>query len=333
MKKSCFLACLLLAGCASSSPTVSNEPEQLSTTFFAMDTYMTINLSTGNTSALKEIEAYVIALDDKWSNTKNDSEITKLNTKKSGRLSQDTLDLLTYAKDLSQKTNGDFDITVYPIVHEWGFTTSEYNVPSKNVLASLLQHVDYTNVHIDGDQVTLSGDTEITLGSLAKGYVADEIVAILESHDISTAIIDLGGNVHAHGPKADGTDWMIGIRDPIENEGLCAAVAVADKAVVTSGGYERFFQVDDQRYWHIINPHTGYPVNNGILSTTIIADDGMYADALSTALFAMGVDRAIAFYQEHKDFDFILITDSTMYITEGLNFSLQSAQRNVVIID
>lgn len=311
----CTLISLIsvVSGCTSN---VQDE-ELKNISFFALDTFIDINITNGNTSALEETKDYLSGMDKLWSTTDENSEIYILNQEKNLELSQESIDILNSAHILSEQTNGAFDISVHPIVEAWGFTTDERRVPPQNEIDELLQYVDYKNVNIDDALVTLYGETEITLGGIAKGYLADKTVEILESHGIHSGVINLGGNIHAMGTKEDGDFWKIGINAP-DDKDVLGIIEVADKAVVTSGGYERYFIEDNNLYWHIMNPQSGRPAFNGILSTTIICSSGMYADVLSTSLFVMGVDSAMSFYREHRDFEAILVTADTIYITQGI---------------
>ena len=165
---------------------------------------------------------------------------------------------------------------------------------------------------------------ELDLGAVAKGYTGDRVMERFRAAGVTSAIISLGGNVQALGTKPDGSLWQVAVQDP-EGSGYAAVLSVADKAVITSGGYERYFEEDGKIYWHIIDPATGRPAENGLESVTIAADSGVLADGLSTALFVMGANKAAEYWRTNGGFDFILIDDGgTVTITEGLEdcFSL-----------
>lgn len=331
MKKS-LIACgvlLLLCSCSGASDAEdvadTTDAEQTSLTFFAMDTYVSVALTQGNGEALAEVEAYVLGLEALWATTLESSEVSQLNQEKSLVVSDETLQLLEYACAFSEQVSGAFDISIYPVVKAWGFTTYDYNIPSQSELDTLLTAVNYQDIEMDGNQITLAPDMEIDLGGLAKGYIADGIEAILRDHGVESAMIDLGGNVQLVGSKSDGSQWMVGVSSP-DGTDILGGLALTDKAVVTSGGYERYFTDDDGNvYWHIMNPQTGYPADSGIVSVTIVSDSGIYADGLSTSLFVMGLEEASEFWVEHQDFEAVLITDTQdVYVTQGLmdSFSL-----------
>ena len=164
---------------------------------------------------------------------------------------------------------------------------------------------------------------ELDLGAVAKGYAGDRIMDLFRSTGMIYSIVELGGNVQALGTKPDGSPWRVAVQAP--EGGYAGALEIVGKAVVTSGGYQRYFEQDGQIYCHIMDPATGRPVENGLASVTIVADRGIQADALSTALFVMGRERAEAYWRAHQDFDFILLgEDGTAAVTEGLedSFSL-----------
>ena len=315
-------AICLLAGC---SPTPGGQPEN-SLSFFAMDTYMNIRAWGADNELMNEIEGRVADLEAVLSSTADTSEISALNRGETVTLSGETESLLREALRLCGLTNGALDISVYPIVKAWGFTTEAYRVPDQSEIDGLLENVDYSRISLDGGSLALPEGMEIDLGSVAKGYTGDVIVSMLKEAGIKSAILDLGGNIQALGKKADGSLWRIAVRDP-DGTDTIGVLSVADKAVITSGGYERYF-IDDEGVlrWHIMDPETGYPADSGLLSVTIIGDSGVYCDALSTALFVMGLDDAVSFHHEHSDFDMVLVADDgVIYVTRGINEAFEPA--------
>ena len=192
---------------------------------------------------------------------------------------------------------------------------------------ALLAHVDYTKIDFDRKQsaVTLPPDMEIDLGSVAKGYTGDQILSLLREADVTSALLNLGGNVQALGSKPDGSPWRIGVQNPL-GDGYIGVLEVTDQAVITSGGYERYFVEDGKTYWHIIDPATGAPAHSGLISVTIIGGSGLMCDGLSTALFVMGLEDAAQFWRETGNFEAVFVTeDGQITITEGLTdrFSLE----------
>ena len=175
--------------------------------------------------------------------------------------------------------------------------------------------------------------TLIDFGGIAKGYTSSRIMDIYKDNGITSGLVNLGGNVQALGTKTDGTKWKIAVQSPDDTEDYLGILSVQDKAVITSGGYERYFEQDGVTYHHIIDPKTGYPAESGLVSVTIVSDDGTLADGLSTSLFIMGEEKAADFWREHKDdFDAILMSDDgTLYVTEGLENDF-STERTVEII-
>ncbi|MBO6046767.1 MAG: FAD:protein FMN transferase [Erysipelotrichaceae bacterium] len=305
-----FLLCLtLLTGCQSATL------EEHTLSFTAMNTYMSIRIYGGSDDLLQEIKEKVEEIDATVSVTNSDSEIYQLNHHHQAQVTDHTWNILSQALPLCQDTDGALDLSIYPVVKAWGFTTKKYRVPSSKEIKNLLQHVDYRAVKLANQQVTLKKDMAIDLGSVTKGYTTQLIIDELKAHHIKSAIVDFGGNVHTLGHKTDGSQWTIGVKAPETGE-AAATITINDLAVITSGGYERYFEENGHIYCHIIDPHTGYPVENGVSSVTIIGDNGLRCDALSTALFVKGKDKAIAYYQSHHDFDMIIMTnDHKIYVT------------------
>ena len=325
------LAFILLAGCTPMP--VQTEPAA-ERTFFAMDTVMTLRLyAGGDESLLEQAEDQVQELESLLSVTGENSEIYALNRDGEAELSPETAELLGAALDLCRRTGGALDISIYPVLRTWGFTTGEYAVPSEDSLSALLPLVDYTRVDLNGSTASLPGGMEIDLGSVAKGYTGDALAHLLKENGVTSALLDLGGNIQAVGAKPDGSPWRVGVRDP-EGDGNVGVVEVTDKAVITSGGYERYFEQDGVRYWHILDPKTGKPARNGLASVTVVGENGLLCDALSTALFVMGLDKALDHWRQYQDFEAVFILeDGSVTITAGLEdiFTLTQKTRALTV--
>lgn len=311
-----LLAVLLLSGCA---------PKEHVSTLLAMDTVMELTAyGDGGEQALADAVKLIQELDGLLSTTDEGSEIYAANHGQAVALSEYTADLLDRALALCADTGGALDVTIYPVVRAWGFTTGQYQVPGEEALSALLEHVDYRRISLSGDTLTLPGGTELDFGAVAKGYTGDRIMELFRAAGLRSAKITLGGNIQTLGTKPDGSLWRVGIKDPT-GDSYAAVVEVDGKAVVTSGGYERYFEENGVRYCHIIDPATGYPAQSGLQSVTIVSESGVLADGLSTALFVMGRDAAVEYWRTRDDFDFILIgEDGTVTISEGIegSFSL-----------
>ena len=205
-------------------------------------------------------------------------------------------------------------------------------MPESSEIADVLKHVSYTNVEVNGQQVTLSDGASIDLGGIAKGYTSLRVIQIMKDCGIEHAIINLGGNVQVLGTKTDGSDWRVAIQNPDSESSYLGVLSTADKAVITSGGYERYFEQDGQVYHHIIDPQTGYPSESDLTSVTIVCSDGTTADALSTALFVMGLDGAKELYRSGSlDFEMILYDGSRVYVSEGIADSFSTNMNTEII--
>jgi len=262
-------------------------------------------------------------LDELLSTGNEESEIAQLNQNKSATLSEDAGYLVERALELNKETDGAFDIAIYPVMEAWGFPTQNYQVPTADTLESLLKLADASQIIYDEDSRKISFGQEgmkIDLGGIAKGYTSSRIMEIYKENNISSGLVNLGGNVQALGTKTDGSKWRVAVQSPDDTEDYLGILSVEDKAVITSGGYERYFEQDGKTYHHIIDPKTGYPAENGLTSVTVVSEDGTLADGLSTSLFIMGKDKAIEFWRAHSDeFDIIMLTDEgKLYVTEGI---------------
>lgn len=301
-----------------------NSDGFIEASFFAMDTYMEIKAFDSGEYNLHDIVEMIQELGKQLSVTGAQSDVAVINKSGSGDIENDVLELLETALEMCKDTDGALDITIYPIVKTWGFTTGEYKVPDDAEISELLKYVDYEAVLLDGNRVTIPENVQIDFGAFAKGYAADKTAELLRESGVKSAFANLGGNIYAVGTKPNGEKWNVGVKSPFDGEVL-GVVACEDKAVVTSGGYERYFEENGETYWHIIDPDTGKPAKNGLLSVSVIGENATKCDALSTALFIMGLEEAGEYLKSHGDFDAVFVLDNgDVYITQGLekDFSL-----------
>ena len=248
------------------------------------------------------------------SKTVEGSDIWKLNHANGNpvEVHPETAALLRLAIEIGRCSDGAFDVTIAPVSAMWDFNTDDPAVPDREALRIAAACVDYRNIVLDGNTVTLNNGAQIDLGGIAKGYIADRVAAYLREQGVTSACINMGGNVVTIGTKPDGGLWTVGIRDPKGTPDQSEEVLLlSDSAVVTSGNYERFFEIDGIRYHHILNPDTGMPVSNGIASVTIIGTRSDLCDALSTACFVLGEERSKPILEQFGVRAIFLYTDGT----------------------
>jgi thiamine biosynthesis lipoprotein len=283
-------------------------------------------------SNVKSAVAYYESL---FSVTDRGSDVYRANNSggESVEVALETEALVFSALRMCALTDGALDISVYPVVRAWGFTTERYRIPPEEELAELLRHVDHSRIGVDPGtaRITVPDGMMIDLGSVAKGYIGDMLRNTLVSSGAASAIISLGGDVMTYGVKPDRTPWLIAVRNPaVAADRFLGVISVTGSgAVMTSGGYERNFTGPDGTvYHHIIDPATGYPADSGLISVTVASSGdfaGFYGDALSTAMLVLGKDAALRIWRQLEgaifgvSFDLILVTDSgEVVITPGL---------------
>ncbi|MBR5513380.1 MAG: FAD:protein FMN transferase [Ruminococcus sp.] len=291
---------------------------------FAMDTYMNIVAYGENADiTLNSAESEIYRLEKILSVTDENSEVYKLNNShgKTVAVCEDFVNLLDFSTGFAEKTEGYFDISIYPLLRLWGFTTGDYKIPTQEEIDNMLKYVDYSKINTNENEVTLPSGFEVDFGAVAKGYTSDKVADILKENGIKSAIINLGGNVHALGKKPDGSMWNVAVTNPLSPDDTLGILMVTDKAVVTSGNYQRYFTGDDgKNYCHIINPFTGYPVENGLASVTVIGESGLMCDTLSTALFVMGKEKAVEFMADRPNMSYILAEENgNITISENIS--------------
>ena len=315
---------LLFTGCTAQSP------QEVQMDVFAMDTYMDLRVSAPDGNALlREASARITELEKTLSVTQPDSDISRINAAGGSPVpvSSDTAAILREALDIGAESGGSLDITIYPLLRAWGFTTDTQQVPSGEEITSLLPAVDASAISLDGDTVTIPADAMLDVGALAKGYTSDAVISLFRENGAVSAIISLGGNVQTLGTKPDGSLWTVGITDPFAPSEILGTLKVGECAVITSGNYERWFEEDGVRYWHILDPADGCPADNGLVSVTVVGESGLTCDALSTALFIEGTDKAAEHWRRRDDFEMLCVTeDGKILLTEGLEdcFTKQS---------
>ena len=299
-----------------------------------MDTVMRLTAyGSRSEEAVDAAIAEIQRLDALLSTGSASSEITRLNGAGGGPVSEDTGCLLTAALSLYRETGGLFDCTIYPLMELWGFPTKAYHVPTESELAAVLPLVDAAGVQFDGRTLLLAEGQRMDFGGIAKGYASQRVIEIFRTYGVTSAMAYLGGNIQVLGTKPDGSSWRIGIQDPDGTTGAALAVLpVRDRAVVTSGGYERYFVEDGKTYIHILDPRTGCPAESDLLSVTVVAEDGTLADALSTSLFIMGRKGAEEYWRKSGGaFDMVLVAeDRTLYVTEGIGGSIEAKDKELL---
>lgn len=334
--KKIFYAGLIFIILVSSAGCGLGPPQPAETEEFALGTIINQQVYGDNAEkAADELSTRIKELDALWTINQSGGDINKLNNnagKGDVTLKPETIDILMKARRLSALSDGTaFDITVAPLVKAWGIGTDHARVPSEDVLRRLVALVDYRDVQVNEAAQSASlpkAGQMVDLGGIAKGYIGDLAKQIYKKNGITSAFVNLGGNVVVLGCKPDGEAWRVGIQDPRGQNGeIVGVVDVIDRAVVTSGDYQRYFEKDGKRYCHIIDPKTGYPADSGLMSVTIIAASSTEADGMSKA-YVLGLKKGLQLVERYGKAEAIFITkDKKIYVTPGLKgkFHLEDA--------
>ncbi len=282
-------------GCGQEAP--------LTRSWVALDTAVSVTLydQEAPLEKLDECVELVKRYEALFSRTNPDSDISRINAAGGEwvTVAPETVTLLQKAVKLGEQTDGAFDITVAPVMDLWDFTGDNPALPGEDALKQATALVDYTGIEIDGERVRLKHPgMALDVGSIAKGYIADQLGITLWKSLDDGSIIDLGGNIFAVGKK-NGQPFEVGIRDPLDKDKLAGTLSVTHTAVVTSGVYERGFDLDGVRYHHLLDPATGYPVQNGLASVTVRATSATEGDALSTACFVLGEEKGMKLIEKY----------------------------------
>lgn len=323
MKKRCLplllTAALLLAGL---SGCAAPRVKQTATGFY-FDTVVHMTIYWKDDAPLKKALEKCAYYENLLSKTVEGSDVWRINHADGARVPVDgeTRDIMEKALDYARRSGGAFDITVEPCVALWDFTDSaKAALPDVAALAAAAAKVDYTRVDLNDNGVKLGPGQTIDLGAIAKGYIADRISDLLKEAGVESGLLNFGGNVQTIGNKTDGTPWNVGVQDPRSAQGESIAVMpTTDAAVVTSGIYERGFTIDGVRYHHILDPSTGWPIQNDLAGVSIFTDSSFDGDALSTTLFALGEKDGLALAEELEGVEVLFITrEDALSYTRGL---------------
>lgn len=289
----------------------ANEP--ISKSGFYFDTMIQITLyDSKDYSLIDSCFSYCEEFENLVSRTVETSDISRINHAAGApvKVSDTTIELLKTAIYYGDLTNGAFDITVAPLTTLWDFKNNPGEVPNADDIVSALSHVNYKTISIDGNTVTMADPlASIDLGGIAKGYMADRLKSYLKSEGVKSALINLGGNILTIGSKSDDSPFRIGIQKPFdEKNATITSVLASDSSVVTSGSYERYFKANNQIYHHILDTKTGYPCDNNLASVTILSNESLTGDILSTACFALGTEDGMKLIHSLDDIEAIFIT-------------------------
>lgn len=338
MKKRRLLIIILLVTFVLSGCGTGSNKKHLERTEFLMNTIVKIDLYGREDDAIMDkVYDRLFEIEKIMSKTIKDSDVSRINEKagKEVEVRDETYYVLEKAISQARNTEASFDPTIGPLVNLWDINESEEDrdwIPKESEIEDAKKLVNYEGLELlGGNMVRLTRkDMELDLGGIVKGFATDEIVKLLKEENVDSAMIDLGGDLYAYGKKVDGSPWKIGIQDPsIEEQDYMGILSITDKSVVTSGNYERYFELDGEVYHHIIDGKTGYPAKNELASVTTISDYGIDSDSYATAFYILGLNRSLDLLNRLEGVDGILISkDKKVYITEGIRDKFQLRDNN-----
>lgn len=309
-----------------------NKNQELSIGIYVLGTLVQLKAYGKKSNiALQQAEEKLKQIDDKMSVFKNDSEISNIN-RNAGQggqtVSSDTYFVIKEAIKYCKLCKGTFDITIRPIVAIWGIGKDKARIPKKSEIEQALKLVNYEDIVLE-DDIRWIGlkhkHQQLDVGGIAKGYAADEVKNIFVKNNIKSAMINLGGNIFVLGKKKGGTNWKVGIQNPLgAREEFIGTIELSNKSIVTSGGYERYSVLGGKKFQHIIDPRNGCPSESDVISVTIISDLSIEGDGLSTGLYILGVKEGMKVLKDLKGVEAIFITSNKeVYITDGIRDKLE----------
>lgn len=330
-------------GCGQSTQTDTNQFTSMpyEKTSFLMGTIVTVKIyDEGKEDVLDLVFNRIEELAEKMASNDKDSEIDLINKNANiqpVQASEEVFHVIQAGKEYSDAANGSFDITIGPLTALWHIGYPNERKPLQSEIDLVLPLINYHDIELNKEDRTVflkKKGMSLDLGAIAKGYITDEVVKVLEKNGITAAIVNMGGNIYVLGNHPTGKKWTVGIQDPFSSRGdITGSISVSNKSIVTSGIYERFMVVDGIKYHHLLNPKDGYPINNDIAGISIISEKSIDGDALSTSVFTKGIKDGLKYIEKMKGVEAIFVShDKKIYITPGLKkkFVLTNNQFEIV---
>jgi len=313
----CLILCMLILPSCSSELYVSK-------TFWAMDTYIDIKLPSNLNNCddiFGDCDAKINDIEKLISKSIEDSDVSKFNLNLEViEINDITRYIIETAAEVSDLTDGAFDITLLSVSEYWQECANAGNFPNDEELSRILSYCGQEKINLSGNCLSKSNSLlKIDLGGIGKGYASDVLVEYFNNCDVDYGMVSFGSNVAVWGEKPDGSKYKIGIKDPMNTNSLIGYINMSEGVLSVSGDYERYVEIDGQKYHHITDPSTGYPTNNGVHSIAVICDKGIYSDALSTAFMVMGVEKTMELYNSGKiEFEVLFVTDDGITMSTGM---------------
>ena len=314
-----FAVFLAVSLAASASGCVSQAKRPVECTQFLFDTIISVKLWPGGDADALLDEAMELCkyYDSIFDRNDPDSDVGRIN--RSGgqpcTVSEDTAQLIALALEYAELSGGAFDITCGRVTALWDFSAETPSLPGQQALSEALATVDWQAVTLEGNTVTVPDGVQLDLGGIAKGYIADRLVELLQQRGVKQAVINLGGNVSVVGDKS-GQPYSVGIQSPFSG-GTLGVLSVSDCSVVTAGSYQRCFELDGAHYHHILDLSDGMPARTGLSAVTIITESSVRADALATICFLLGAEQGLALVESMDDTEAVFVTEDGGIILSG----------------
>ncbi len=303
----------------------SKRFEMTEKNIIAMDTVVTekIYAKKGSANYIKSVSDIITGLEDKISRFESGSAVALLNSDKTVT-DNSVSTVVTMLSEISEATQGAFDITVGELSDLWGIGSEKERIPEKEEIEKALKEIGYDALKVDGATVTLESEASVDLGAVGKGFACDLIKAYLATTEADGAIVSVGGSILAYGDyNKKGDDWSIAIRHPRNESEFLGVISLSEGFVSTSGDYERYFEKDGKRYHHIFDATTGYPASSGLVSVTVVSDSGILSDALSTACFILGEEKGRALIEKYNSSAIFVDEDMNIITVGDIDFEKQ----------
>ena len=287
-----------------------------------LGTVSNITVFDDSDKALNKCIDYIRTADMLLSSKNPESEIYNLNKKRSYTLSPDTIELLKLAILYADKDN--FNPFLGSLINLWENCKNNNTLPQKEEIALLKASGYPVSLEITNNTALFSNPLQqVDLGAIAKGYITDKLIKILDEEEVESALIYLGGNIYAKGKKPDQSPWRIGIQNPDDDSGYIGILSISDTAVITSGDYQRYFEINGEKYHHILDPKTGFPANSGLRSVTIVTKDALLGDTLSTKCFIEGFHQSKDILKEHGAYAIFITDENKVFYSKELEGSFE----------
>ena len=311
MKRFIFLVCVLICALLTSCGKAYKEES-----FFCMDTFATVMVDTDNNDVIKQCRELLENLDKDFSKHNDGGQTAEFNASQNGtELSADIIELIEISQNITKQTDGAFSVFSGALTSLWSESTV---YPSSDIIKNAVNSIEF-EPEFNGSFLEKSNiNTKLEFGGIAKGYACDRAVELLKNNGVTSGMVSFSSSIGVFGKNPDGNLWRIAVKNPVDTDKILGYISLNNEFLSVSGDYERHYEIDGKKYNHIIDTKSGLPVDNGIHSVVVVAENGALCDALSTAFFVMGEEKVVEKYADSLSVKYLIVSDKGIFLNDSM---------------